>query len=312
MSETTVGLSPELFAKIKAIQIRTQRLVTDALAGEYESAFKGRGMEFEQVREYEPGDDIRHIDWNVTARMNVPFVKEHREERELTVMLVVDVSSSGAFGTVRKLKNEVAAEVAAVLAYSAIRNNDRVGLIVFSEHIELYIPPKKGRAHVWRLIREILTYEPEGHRTDLEGALEYLGKVTRRKAVVFVISDFLDEGYEHRLRVTGTKHDVTAISIADRREASLPPLGILELEDAETGEVVMIDTLDPKVRGGFELLSEESREQREEMFRAAGVGEIQVWADEPYIDEIVKFFRARERAGGSKSRSKGRSGGRAA
>ena len=312
---SAVGLSPELFAKIKAIQIRTQRLVTDSLAGEYESAFKGRGMEFEQVREYEPGDDIRHIDWNVTARMNVPFVKEHREERELTVMLVVDVSSSGAFGTARKLKNEVAAEVAAVLAYTAIRNNDRVGLIVFSEHIELYIPPKKGRAHVWRLIREILTYEPEGHRTDLEGALEYLGKVTRRKAVVFVVSDFLDEGFEHRLRVTGTKHDVTAISIADRREAVLPPLGILELEDAETGEVVMIDTLDAKVRGGFELLSEEARERREETFRSAGVGEIQLWADEPYIDEIVRFFRARERAGGSKKSragAKGRSGGRAA
>ena len=181
--EDTGPLSPELFQKIKAIQIRTQRVVNDVFAGEYESAFKGRGMEFEEVREYQPGDDIRHIDWNVTARMSAPYVKVHREERELTVMLLVDVSSSGAFGSGAKLKNEVAAEVAALLAYTAIRSNDRVGLIIFSDHIEHFIPPKKGRAHVWRVIRDILTHRSSHRRTDLEGALEYMSKVVRRRAV---------------------------------------------------------------------------------------------------------------------------------
>ena len=233
-------LSPELFAKIKAIQIRTQRVVNDVFAGEYESAFKGRGMEFEEVREYRPGDDIRHIDWKVTARMGHPFVKVHREERELTVMLVVDVSSSGAFGTGAKLKNEVAAELAALLAYTAIKSNDRVGLVIFSDRIERYIPPKKGSSHVWRVIREILSFRPTRRSTDLAGALEYLSKVVRRRSVVFVISDFLDEGFEERVRISGRRHDVTAISVGDRRERELPAIGILELEDAETGETILI------------------------------------------------------------------------
>ncbi len=288
-------LPPELFAKIKSIQIRTQRLVNDAFAGEYESAFKGRGMEFEQVREYQPGDDIRHIDWNVTARMSVPFVKEHREERELTVMLLVDVSSSGAFGTATKLKNEIAAEVAAILAYTAIRNHDRVGLVIFSDRVEHYIPPKKGRGHVWRVIREILGFRPSGRRTDLDGALEYMSKVTPRRVVAFVISDFLDHGFERRLRTAARRHDVTAISVIDRREAVMPAIGLIELEDAETGEVVIVDTSDRQVRDGFRGLGERQRRTRSESFRAAGVGHIEIWTDEPYVDAIVRFFRTRER-----------------
>ena len=293
------ALSPELFAQIKRIQIRTQRLVTDAMAGEYESAFKGRGMEFEQVREYQPGDDIRHIDWNVTARTSLPHVKEHREERELTVMLLVDVSSSGEFGTQEKLKNEVAAEVAAILAYTAIRNNDRVGLIVFSSEIELYIPPKKGKGHVWRVIREILSFRRERARrqTDLEGALEYMSKVTPRRVVAFVISDFLDDGFDHRLRVASTRHDVTAICVSDPRETSLPRLGILELEDAETGELHMVDTGSRSVTERFSDLAAADRKARSEAFRSCGVGEISIKTDESWVDAIVRYFRFREKHG---------------
>lgn len=293
------ALSPELFRKIKTIQIRTQRIVTDVMAGEYESAFKGRGMEFEEVREYQPGDDIRHIDWNVTARIGAPYVKRHREERELTVMLLVDVSSSGAFGSGRKLKNEVAAEVAAVLAYTAIRSNDRVGLIIFSDRIERYIPPKKGRAHVWRVIREILTFRPRRRATDLEGALEYLARVSRRRVVAFILSDFLDEGFGDRLRVAARRHDVTAITVADTRESELPRIGLLELEDAETGEVLLVDTYDRNVTRGLALLSGEASQERSELFRSAGVGEVRIdtgvgTEEGAYVDSLVRFFRARE------------------
>ena len=293
--DVTEALSQELFQKIKAIQIRTQRIVSEVFAGEYESAFKGQGMEFEEVREYQPGDDIRHIDWNVTARMSAPFVKVHREERELTVMLVVDVSSSGAFGSGTKLKNEVSAEVAALLAYTAIRSNDRVGLIIFSDRIEHYIPPKKGRAHVWRVIRDILSFRPQRRSTDLAGALEYLTKVTRRRAVVFVISDFLDDDFADRLRVVARRHDVTAISVGDRREAKLPRIGILELEDAETGETILVDTYDRNVTDGLRILTDESQSQRSEFFRSAGAGEVALAADDPsYVDSLVRYFHSRE------------------
>jgi uncharacterized protein (DUF58 family) len=290
------ALSPELFQKIKSIQIRTQRLVNDAFAGEYESAFKGRGMEFEEVRDYQPGDDIRHIDWNVTARMGSPYVKLHREERELTVMLLVDVSSSGAFGTGAKQKNEVAAEVAALLAYTAIRSNDRVGLIIFSDRIEHYIPPKKGRAHVWRVIRDTLTFRAPRRSTDLQGALEYMSKVVRRRVVAFVISDFQDEGFEDRLRAICKRHDVTAVVVGDRREEELPRIGILELEDAETGETVLIDTYDLNITSGFQVLGDEDRSRRSRLFRSAGAGEVRVRADDPhYVDSLVRYFHARER-----------------
>ena len=289
------ALSPELFQKIKTIQIRTQRVVNDAFAGEYESAFKGRGMEFEEVRDYQPGDDIRHIDWNVTARMGSPYVKLHREERELTVMLIVDVSSSGAFGSGAKLKSEVAAEIAALLAYTAIRSNDRVGLIIFSDRIEHYIPPKKGRAHVWRVIRDILTFRTARRGTDLEGALEYVSRVMPRRVVAFVISDFLDEGFADRLRIVCKRHDVTAITIGDRREAELPRIGLIELQDAETGKTILIDTYDRNVTEGFRILSREERVERSHLFRSAGAGEVQIRADEAdYVDALVRYFHARE------------------
>ena len=291
-------LAPEIFAKIKAIQIRTQRVVTDVLAGEYESAFKGRGMEFEEVREYQPGDDVRHIDWNVTARLNSPYVKQHREERELTVMLMVDVSSSGSFGSGDKTKSEVAAEVAAVLAYTAIRSNDRVGLIVFSDHIELYIPAKKGRAHVWRVIREILSYRPIRQGTNVNGALEYLGKVTPRRVVAFLISDFLDSGYEESLKVAARKHDLTVVTIADPREEELPRVGMIELQDAETGETLILDTSDRRLLADLKTESRRQHSELQELLRSAGAGEIAIRTDQPYVDSIIRFFKSREQGRG--------------
>jgi uncharacterized protein (DUF58 family) len=293
--DSAEALSPELFQKIKSIQIRTQRLVNDAFAGEYESAFRGRGMEFEEVREYQPGDDIRHIDWNVTARMGLPFVKTYREERELTVMLMVDVSSSGAFGSGTKLKNEVAAEIAALLAYTAIKSNDRVGLIIFSDRIEHFIPPKKGRSHVWRVIRDILTFRTPRRRTDLQQALEYMEKVLSGRVVVFVISDFLDEGYEDALRLSARRHDLTAVVVRDRREEELPRIGLIELEDAETGETILVDTSDRNVTDGLRLLSGEDDVLRSRFFRSAGAGEVRVRADDPhYVDSLVRYFHLRE------------------
>jgi uncharacterized protein (DUF58 family) len=290
------ALSPELFAKIKAIQIRTQRLVNDAFAGEYESAFRGRGMEFEEVREYQPGDDIRHIDWKVTARMGLPFVKLHREERELTVMLLVDVSSSGAFGSGTKLKNEVAAEIAALLAYTAIKSNDRVGLIIFSDRIEHFIPPKKGRSHVWRVIRDILTFRTQRRKTDLKQALEYMSKILPRRVVAFVISDFMDEGYDDLIRLSAKRHDVTAVVVSDRRESDLPRIGLLELEDAETGETILVDTSDRNLSEGLRLLRREDREQQTRLFRSAGAGEVRIRADDPhYVDSLIRYFHRRER-----------------
>ncbi len=297
MSAAATPLPPELLRQIKGIQLRTERLVTDVFAGEYESAFKGRGMEFEQVRSYQPGDDVRHIDWNVTARMHAPFVKEHREERELTVMLLVDLSSSGTFGSVAKSKNEIAAEVAAILAYVAIKSHDRVGLIIFTDRIEHYVPPKKGRSHVWQVIRDILTFKPERRATDLAAALDYLRRVVRRRAVAFVISDFLDQDATaaERLRVTAKHHELVAVTITDPRESELVPVGILELEDAESGEVIAVDTRETRLLQGFALLGRRRRETRAADFRAAGIGQIEVRTDQSYVDPIVRYFHARER-----------------
>ena len=294
MNDATSPLSPELFQQIRAIQIRTQRLVTEAWAGEYESAFRGQGMEFEDVRAYQPGDDIRSIDWNVTARTGMPFVKEHREERELTVMLAVDVSSSGNFGSGQKLKREIAAEVAAVLAYSAIKSNDKVGLAIFTDHVEHFIPPKKGRAHLWRVIRDILTYQPVRSGTSIKGVLEFLGRVLARRAVIFLISDFIDSGFALPLRLAAQRHDLTAISITDARELSFPEVGLVELEDLENGRRVMLDTRQRSARRAFVAIKKAEREAFSEELRAAGVGEIRLSTNEPYMEPIIRYFRRRE------------------
>lgn len=293
--EQPVALRPELLAQIKHIQLRAQRLVSSQLAGEYESAFKGRGMEFEEVRAYQPGDDIRHIDWNVTARTGAPHVKQHREERELTVMLLVDVSASGSFGSAGRLKAEVTAEAAAVLAYTAIRSNDRVGLLLFTDTVERYIPPKKGRSHIWRIIREILTFTPARRGTHIEAALDYLGRVVSRRAVVFVISDFLDSGYEERLRVVARRHELTAVSVVDPREEELPDVGIVELEDAESGERVTLDTASEAVRLAYAGAARARRDARRALLRSADIGEVEIHTDRPTIEPIVRYFHEHER-----------------
>ncbi len=285
----------ELAKKIRFIQIYTSKAVNDVLAGEYHSVFKGRGMEFDEVREYTPGDEIRTIDWNVTARTGQPYVKRYVEERELTVMFVVDLSASGTFGSTEKLKNEVAAELCALLAFSAIKNNDKVGLIVFTDVIELYIPPKKGLSHVLRLIRDLLNFKPRQTLTDIGQALDYLGRVSHRRAVVFLVSDFQAEGYQKRLRVLARRHDLIAVSISDPRERDLPNVGLVELEDAETGERVLIDTGSDAVRREYEKLGREHSEGLGEMFRAGGIDHINLLSGRDYVRDLVGFFRMRER-----------------
>lgn len=299
------SLSPELFQRVRAIQIRTQHLVTEALAGEYESAFRGRGMEFDQLRAYQPGDDIRHIDWNVTARLGQPFVKSFHEERELTVLLAIDLSSSSAFGSGLRFRHEVAAEVAAILAYTAIRSHDRVGLVVFSDHIEHFIPPKKGRMHVWRVIREILAARPQRRGTDLAAALDFVGRVLHRRSVVFFVSDFFDEHYEDRLRVVARRHDFTAVVVRDARERILENSGLIALEDLERGGAYLVDTTSAQVRAAFATRVAQENSRRNEIFRRAGAGVLELDTQESYVEPIVRFFRARERHRGQRP-SRGR------
>jgi uncharacterized protein (DUF58 family) len=285
----------ELARKIRYIQIFTTKVVNDVLAGEYESVFKGRGMEFDEVREYQAGDDVRSIDWNVTARAGKPFVKKYREERELTVIFLVDLSASGGFGTVRQTKSELAAEICALLSFAAIRNNDKVGLIVFTDQVEMFIPPGKGARHVLRVIREILSFRPRRTKTDIAAALDYLGRVQSRRAVVFVISDFQAEGFERSLRVLGRRHDVIAVSISDSKESSLPALGLIELEDAETGESVLIDTGKSEVRKRYEALCLGRDRTLSDLLRSVGIDRIVVETGRAYIRDMMAFFRNRER-----------------
>ena len=294
-SKSRTGLSKEVIKKIQGIHIHTNYLVNDVLAGEYESAFRGRGMEFEEVREYQAGDDVRDIDWNVTARMGHPYVKIYREERELTIMLLVDVSNSGQFGSVRQLKNDVAAEIAAILAFAAVKSNDKVGLIIFSDIVEKFIPPKKGRNHVWRVIREVLQHKPQSKQTDINVVLDFLNKITSRRVIAFLISDFIAKGYDQSLRITNKKHDVIAISITDPRERELPKVGFIELEDAETGGVIMVDTNDSNSRKGFSKLAAKNVKETLERFRNCNVDHLGIYTDQPYIDPIMKFFRIREK-----------------
>ena len=285
----------ELLKKVRKIEIVTNRVVNEVFAGEYQSVFKGRGMEFSEVREYAAGDDVRTIDWNVTARMGHPFVKKYVEERELTVMLLVDGSGSGAFGTVRQMKRELAAELCAVLAVSAIKNNDRVGFLGFTDRVERFIPPKKGRNRVLRVIREALSFEPMHRRTDIAVAIEYLNRVVRRRSVAFLISDYLASGYEKPLSIVGKKHDVIPIVISDPREMQLPPVGFLRLRDAETDTEVLVDTGDRDLLDALARMCRHRTEERERFFRANGFDYIDISTEGSYVLPLVAFFRARAR-----------------
>jgi len=289
------ALPREVIRTIRRIEIRTRRLVNESLAGEYHSVFRGRGMEFSDVREYQMGDDIRTIDWNVTSRMGHPFVKKYVEERELTVALVVDASGSREFGSVRRLKGEMAAEVSALLAFSAIKNNDRVGLLLFSDAIEKYVPPKKGRTHVLRVIRELLVNAPVSRGTDIGAALDYSMRVFRRRSVMFLISDFLAKGYERPLRRAARRHDLVALVIGDPREESLPDVGLIEIEDAETGEAMVIDTTDPVLQRDYKARAIARRAERKKLFQSMGVDFIELSTDRPYDVPLVRFFEARAR-----------------
>ncbi len=285
----------EVMQQIRRIQIRTSHVVNDILVGQYESVFKGQGMEFKEVREYVPGDDVRMIDYNVTARTGVPHVKLLAEERELTVMLVVDASASGRFGSVDRFKNELAAELCAVLAVSAIKNHDKVGLIIFTDEVELYVPPSKGRRHVLRVIREVLYFEPKGHGTDIPGALHFLNGVTKRRTVTFLVSDFMANDYENALRVASKRHDVIGVAVTDPRELALPDVGLVWVRDAETNREVLLDTADKSVRDQYAKAANRRNKQRDETLRRTRVDAIHVSTDKPYVDELYRFFRMRER-----------------
>ena len=283
----------EILKKVKRIELRTRNLVNTIFAGEYHSVFKGRGMAFAEVREYQPGDDVRTIDWNVTARMGDPFVKVFDEERELTVILMVDASASGDFGTVAQMKGEIGAEICALLAFSAIQNNDRVGLIIFTDEVELFIPPKKGKKHVLRVIRELLYFQPSGRSTNIDTALEYLNRVTYRRSVVFLVSDFFASDYEKALRVANRRHDLVAIALEDPREYDLPAIGIVELEDAETGEGIMVDFGDSVVRDAFQKLTRKERDERDSLFRRMGLDAVNISTQGAYHEPLMQFFRMR-------------------
>jgi uncharacterized protein (DUF58 family) len=285
----------EILARIRRLEIRTRKAVAELTAGAYHSVFKGRGMEFHEVREYVAGDDVRAIDWNVTARLNRPFLKQYAEERELAVLLVVDVSASGDFGSTGRSKNEVAAELAATLAFSAIRNGDRVGLLLYTDGEELFIPPRKGRRHVLRLIRDLLYHERRGHGTNLRGALEQVMRLARRRTVVFLISDMLDEGYGRALAVAARRHDLTGIRILDPHELSLPPAGPVHLEDAETGELLTLTLAGPARLQELALEAAALRLEQDRIFREAGVDLIDVTCGQDPIRPLMRYFHTREK-----------------
>ena len=285
----------EILKKVRRIEITTRGLVNDVFSGEYHSVFKGRGMEFSEVREYQIGDDIRTIDWNVTARYGHPFVKIFEEERELTVMLMVDASSSGEFGTFERMKGEIAIEICALLAFSAIKNNDKVGLIIFTDKVEKFIAPRKGKSHVLRVLRELLYFKPEEKKTDIGAALEYLSRVIRRRSVVFLVSDFMSKDYEQAMRIANKRHDMVAIHMVDPRELELPNIGYIELEDAETGEEILLDTSDGQVRQLFAMETSNAMIQREKLFKSMNVDSIDIRTDQSYIEPLIKFFRIRAR-----------------
>jgi len=285
----------ELIKKIRQIQIYTSRAVNASFAGQYESVFKGRGMQFDEVREYTPGDDVRSIDWNVTARTGKPYIKRFVEEREMTVLFAVDLSASGNFGTVNKAKNELAAEFCAVLSFAAAKNNDKVGLLIFTDQIELYIPPKRGSSHVLRLIRELLRPKEPSRETNIGQALEYIARVTRKKATVFLVSDFIETGFKKPLNLLNKRHDVIAVSVRDRAEFALPAAGLIEFADAETGEVILVDTSSTRFRSQYAGSSSARFDQLKNMLRSINVDCISISTDKPYIQDLVAFFRMRHR-----------------
>lgn len=283
----------EILKKVQRIEITTRGLVNDVFSGEYHSVFKGRGMEFSEVREYQIGDDIRTIDWNVTARAGHPFVKVFEEERELTVMLMVDASRSGEFGTHERMKGEIAVEICALLAFSAIKNNDKVGLIIFTDKIEKFVPPRKGKSHVLRVLRELLYFEPDEQKTDIGMALEYMTRVIRRRSVVFLVSDFISGDFEKQLRIANRRHDMVGIHMIDPREMELPSIGYVELEDVETGEQILLDTSDPEVRQLFTGKASESLNKKEKLFKSMDMDSILINTDQSYIEPLMRFFRMR-------------------
>jgi uncharacterized protein (DUF58 family) len=288
------GVPPEILRQVKLIELRTRGLVNSLFTGEYRSVFKGQGMEFSEVREYQPGDEVRTIDWNVTARMRRPFVKRYIEERELTVMLAVDLSGSERFGTVKRFKSELATELAAVIAMSAVRNNDRVGIVLFTDRIEYVLPPRKGRKHVLRILRDILTFEPVGKGTDIAGIASYLARTLSQKTIVFLISDFDAPNVERPLKILAQRHDVVAVTVEDPSERDLPDVGLARFVDPETGQTFEIDTSSRKVREGFARQINEEREARKHLLRRLAIDEVPVRTDGNYIEPLLKFFRSRE------------------
>jgi len=285
----------ELIKKIRQIQIYTSRAVDASFAGQHESVFKGRGMQFDEVREYTPGDDIRTIDWNVTARTGRPYVKRFVEEREMTVMFAVDLSASGDFGTVNKAKNELAAEFCAVLAFAAAKNNDKVGLLIFTDQIDLYIPPKKGISHMLRLVRELLYFKMPKRKTNIGEALDYLGKVIRKKATMFLVSDFIETDFKRPLSLLNKRHDVIAVTVRDKAEISLPGIGLIEFADAETGEIILVDTSSRKFRNQYSNTAALRFDDLKNMLRTINIDCISISTDKPYIQDLVRFFHMRHK-----------------
>ncbi len=283
----------ELLKKVRKIEIKTRRLSNHIFSGEYNTTFKGKGMTFSEVRRYQFGDDVRAIDWNVTARYNEPYIKVFEEERELTMMLMVDVSGSGEFGTKSQFKKETATEIAATLAFSATQNNDKIGLVLFSDQVELYVPPKKGKSHVLRIIRELIEFQSKSKKTNISEALKFLSGVQKKRAIVFVISDFVADEYEHTLKIAGKKHDVTGIRIYDQKEEELPNVGLVNMLDAETGEVRFINTSSKKVRSEYQKYYHEKTKYFQEVFRRCGAGTLSTRADESYVSKLLGYFKAR-------------------
>ena len=291
--ESVRGIPPDLIAQVRRLEIRTRRIVQELFGGEYQSVFKGQGNQFREVREYYPGDDTRSIDWNVTARMGEPYLKQYEEERELTVMVLADLSASGRFGSAHRLKSAAMAELGALLVFSALGNQDKVGLILFSDEVELYVPPRKSRSHGLRVIRELLYHPPRRRGTDISVALTTLNRVQKRKAVIFLLSDFLDEGYEQVLATVGRRHDLVALQLIDPREQAMEPAGLLRLEDAETGEEILVDSSDPRFAAAYGTAAQTRQDQLERKLRRAGCDLVSVDVSRPVVEPLQRFFLRR-------------------